>query len=288
MLSGEIVRRGIAADVRATFRGSAGQSFGAWLTSGVELTVLGRRQRLRRQGALGRRDRGPARPGVARGRRRGRDRRQHDAVRRDQRQGVLPRLGRRALRGPQLGRRRGRRGRRRPLLRVHDRRPRRRARADRAQLRGGHERRDRVRARRRRRLRLALQPDAGRARRAGRRRPPARLRAAARAPRADRLAGGRVASCRTSTARRWSRSSRTTTGARWSVGTSWRRPPDGRSTRVPRGLSGSRRRSAIRARAPPTITRSSARCPRTGCASRGGAAWTAGSRSATRAARSAT
>jgi glutamate synthase domain-containing protein 2/glutamate synthase domain-containing protein 1/glutamate synthase domain-containing protein 3 len=41
MLSGEIVRRGIAADVRATFRGSAGQSFGAWLTSGVELTVLG-------------------------------------------------------------------------------------------------------------------------------------------------------------------------------------------------------------------------------------------------------
>jgi glutamate synthase (NADPH/NADH) large chain/glutamate synthase (ferredoxin) len=41
MLSGEIVRRGIAADVRATFRGSAGQSFGAWLAPGVELTVLG-------------------------------------------------------------------------------------------------------------------------------------------------------------------------------------------------------------------------------------------------------
>ncbi|HEY6891141.1 MAG TPA: glutamate synthase large subunit [Solirubrobacter sp.] len=41
MVSGEIVRRGIEADLKATFRGSAGQSFGAWLTSGVELTVYG-------------------------------------------------------------------------------------------------------------------------------------------------------------------------------------------------------------------------------------------------------
>ena len=41
MLSGEIVRRGIAADIKATFRGSAGQSFGAWLAPGVELTVYG-------------------------------------------------------------------------------------------------------------------------------------------------------------------------------------------------------------------------------------------------------
>ncbi|MDA0165857.1 glutamate synthase large subunit [Solirubrobacter ginsenosidimutans] len=41
MLSGEIVRRGIEVDLKATFRGSAGQSFGAWLTSGVELTVYG-------------------------------------------------------------------------------------------------------------------------------------------------------------------------------------------------------------------------------------------------------
>ncbi len=42
MLSGEIVRRGLVdADVRVTFRGSAGQSFGAWLAPGVELTVLG-------------------------------------------------------------------------------------------------------------------------------------------------------------------------------------------------------------------------------------------------------
>ena len=48
---------------------------------------------------------------------------------------------------------RGRRGRGRPRLRVHDRGPRRRARLDRAQLRGGDERRHRVRAGRRRAVR---------------------------------------------------------------------------------------------------------------------------------------
>jgi glutamate synthase (NADPH/NADH) large chain/glutamate synthase (ferredoxin) len=41
LLSGEIVRRGLDADVRVTFRGSAGQSFGAWLAPGVDLTVIG-------------------------------------------------------------------------------------------------------------------------------------------------------------------------------------------------------------------------------------------------------
>jgi glutamate synthase domain-containing protein 2/glutamate synthase domain-containing protein 1/glutamate synthase domain-containing protein 3 len=41
MLSGEIARRGVRADVQVVFRGSAGQSFGAWLTRGVELTVHG-------------------------------------------------------------------------------------------------------------------------------------------------------------------------------------------------------------------------------------------------------
>ena len=35
--------------------GSAGQSFGAWLAPGIELTLVRRRERLRRQGALGRR-----------------------------------------------------------------------------------------------------------------------------------------------------------------------------------------------------------------------------------------
>ncbi len=41
MLSGEIIRREIDADMKVTFRGSAGQSFGAWLAPGVELTVYG-------------------------------------------------------------------------------------------------------------------------------------------------------------------------------------------------------------------------------------------------------
>ena len=112
-----------------------------------------RRQRLRRQGPLRRRLRGPPARGHGRAlRRRGeRDRRQHRAVRRDRRAGLLPRPRGRALRGAQLGRVGGRRGRRRPRLRVHDRRARRRARADRAQLRGRHERRRGLRARRGRR-----------------------------------------------------------------------------------------------------------------------------------------
>ena len=80
-------------------------------------------------------------------------------------QGVLPRPGGRALRGPQLRRADRGRGRRRPRLRVHDRRPRGRARPDRPQLRRRHERRRRLRARRGRRLPLALQHGAGRLRR---------------------------------------------------------------------------------------------------------------------------
>ena len=84
-----------------------------------------RRERLHRQGPVGRRAVG-APAGRRRLRRRGeRDRRQHRALRRDGRPRVLPRARRRALRGAQLGRERRRRGRRRPRLRVHDRRPRR-------------------------------------------------------------------------------------------------------------------------------------------------------------------
>ena len=100
---------------------------------GVELDARRRRQRLRRQGPVGRRRSPCGRRRGATLRRRGqRDRRQHRALRRDRRARVLPRPGRRALRGAQLGRARGGRGRRRPRLRVHDRRPRRRARPDRA------------------------------------------------------------------------------------------------------------------------------------------------------------
>ena len=92
-------------------------------------------------------------------RRRGeRHHRQHRPVRRDERQGVRPRPGRRALRGAQLGRERRHRGRRRPRLRVHDRRARRRARPDRAQLRRRHERRPGVRPRRGRHVRRAREP----------------------------------------------------------------------------------------------------------------------------------
>ena len=43
-----------------TLRGSAGQSFGAWLAPGIELTLVRRRERLHRQGPLRRRARGAA------------------------------------------------------------------------------------------------------------------------------------------------------------------------------------------------------------------------------------
>ena len=89
------------------FEGSAGQSFGGWLAPGVTLHAARRRQRLRRQGPLGRRVRGaPARGhGRALRRRAERDRRQHGALRRDPRPRLLPRPRRRALRRAQLGRR---------------------------------------------------------------------------------------------------------------------------------------------------------------------------------------
>ena len=74
--------------------------------------------------------------------------------------GLPPRRRGGAVLRPQLRRHRGRRGRGRPRLRVHDRRPRRRARPDRPQLRRRHERRLRVRARPRR---GPGQPRAGRA-----------------------------------------------------------------------------------------------------------------------------
>ena len=63
--------------MKVTLRGSAGQSFGAWLAPGVELTVIGDVNDYAGKGLSG----GViAVPGVARGRR---DRRQHDPVRRD-------------------------------------------------------------------------------------------------------------------------------------------------------------------------------------------------------------
>ena len=75
-----------AGTIRFTLRGSAGQSFGAWLAPGIELTLVGDAQRLRRQGPLRRRARRAA-AGRRRLRRRGeRDHRQHRPLRRHRRQ----------------------------------------------------------------------------------------------------------------------------------------------------------------------------------------------------------
>ncbi len=71
--------------MRVTFRGSAGQSFGAWLAPGVDLTVIGDVNDYAGKGLSG----GVITVhGVADG-----DvvARQHDAVRRDVRPRVLPR-----------------------------------------------------------------------------------------------------------------------------------------------------------------------------------------------------
>ncbi len=107
----------------------------------------GRRQRLRRQGALRRshhRPSAPVRPVHRRGAHR---RRQRHRVRGDERRDLPARQGRRAVLRAQLRSNGGQRGRGRPRLRVHDRWPCRRARTDRPELRCGHVRRDRVRLR---------------------------------------------------------------------------------------------------------------------------------------------
>ena len=117
-----------------------------------------RRQRLRRQGPVGRPHRRAPAQAI-----RARRRRENIIIGNTVLYGAIAgeayfrRRGRRALRGAQLRRHRGRRRHRRPWLRVHDRRPRRRARQDRAQLRRRHVRRHRLRLRRGRRVRAALQ-----------------------------------------------------------------------------------------------------------------------------------
>ena len=111
-----------------------------------------RRQRLCRQGSLGRPHRG-APAGAIRHRAGGIDHhRQHRAVRRHRGRVLFPRRRRRALRGAQFRRRGGDRRRRRPLLRIHDRRRRGGARPHRAQLCRRHVGRHRLCARRRRHL----------------------------------------------------------------------------------------------------------------------------------------
>ena len=114
-----------------------------------------RRERLRRQGAVGRQaDRLSAEGVDVRAPRR-------TSSSATSRSTARPAARRTSAASPASGSRaqqrraRRRRGRRRPRLRVHDRRPRRRARPDRAELRRRHERRHRLRARRDRRLRSA-------------------------------------------------------------------------------------------------------------------------------------
>ena len=149
-----------------------------------------RHQRLHGQGPVRRH---PERPPARRRRlhrRAQRDHRQHRPLRRNGRARVLPRPGRGAVRRAQLRRQRRGRGRRGPRLRVHDGRPRGGPRADRAQLRRGHERRHRLRARRGGRVPGALQHGDGRVRGHGRGRRARAARDGRRAPRADRVTGG--------------------------------------------------------------------------------------------------
>ena len=188
-----------------TFTGSAGQSFGAFLPRGITLRLEGDANDYLGKGLSG--GRIVVRPDrAATFARRGADhRRQRHRLRRHGRRDLPPRAGGGAVLRPQLRRHRGRRGRRRPRLRVHDRRPRGRPRPDRPQLRRGHVRRLRLRARPRR---GPGQPRAGRAR-AGRRAKSAdELRDLVRRhQRGDRLAGRRRR-CWPTGRRRWPASPR--------------------------------------------------------------------------------
>ncbi len=169
MLSHEIARRygheGLPDEtIHVRFAGSAGQSFGAFLAQGVWLDHIGDTNDYCGKGLSGGRIsvqpsakfRGEPTENIITG-----NVVLYGAI---CRRGVLPRRRRRAVRGAQLRRAGGDRGRRRPRLRVHDRRHRRRPRHDRAEFRRRHVGRDRLRARRRRPVRQALQPVDGRPR----------------------------------------------------------------------------------------------------------------------------
>ncbi len=151
MLSGQIARRhgsvGLPDDtIRIQFHGCAGQSFGAFLATGVTLTLEGEANDYVGKGLSGGRIviypprnshfvPGGKYPG-----------RQRVPVRRDQRRSVLQRHGRGAIRGAQFRRHGGRRRRWRSRLRIHDARPGRRAGQDGTQFRCGHDRRRRLRS----------------------------------------------------------------------------------------------------------------------------------------------
>ncbi len=169
MLSGEIAKRyghvGLPEDtIHVKLTGTAGQSFGAWLARGVTLELEGEGNDYVGKGLSGGRIivRPPVDAGIVP--------EESIIVGNTVLYGAIageclhPRHRRRALRGAQFRRNRGGRGRRRSLLRIHDRRPRRRARQDRPQLRRRHVGRHRLCARRGRQLPDAVQHRDGRAR----------------------------------------------------------------------------------------------------------------------------
>ena len=161
MLSGELIRRhpeGLPDQtVWVQLNGTGGQSFGAFLAKGITLYLAGEANDYTGKGLSGGRVVDPPEHRFPRRLHREHHRRQHGALRRDQRRGLLPRCGGRALRGAAFRRDRRRRGHRRPRLRVHDRRHRGGAGQDRAQLRGGHVGRRGLCLRRGRRVRQPLQ-----------------------------------------------------------------------------------------------------------------------------------
>ena len=177
-----------------TLIGSAGQSFGAFLPRGITLRLEGDANDYVGKGLSGGRlvvrpDRAAtfeASEHIIAG--------NTIALRRDVGADLHPRRCRRAVRRTQLGSAPGRRGRGRPRLRVHDRRPRRRTRQDRAQLRRRHERRGRLGARPRR---TSASTRSWSSSRRSTEDAAAELRGpGARAPRGDRLHGRRGAARR--------------------------------------------------------------------------------------------
>jgi glutamate synthase (NADPH/NADH) large chain len=172
-LGSEVTRRyggaGLPEDtIKLHFRGSAGQSFGAFIPNGLTLTLEGDANDYLGKGLSGgkiilfppRESKFVAEDNIITG-----NVAFYGAT---SGEALHPRHRRRALRRPQLRRHGGGRGRRRPRLRVHDRRQGRDHRQDRAQLRRGHVRRRGLHPRRerrgrrgRRRLRARLQQGDG-------------------------------------------------------------------------------------------------------------------------------
>ncbi len=153
MLSGQVAKRygyaGLPDDtITVKLTGTAGQSFGAWVVNGVTLELTGQANDYVGKGLSGGKlvikpspDARPlAEQSIIVG-----NTVLYGAISRGM---LFPRRRGRALRGAQFRRDRGGRGHRRPWLRIHDRRRRRRARPDRAKLRGRHVGRRRLCARR--------------------------------------------------------------------------------------------------------------------------------------------